>query len=356
MRRRWHDSELNFWPGFTDVLSGMLLATVFVLTMFAVTQSALVSIVHNKDSALADLRAETARLAALLSREKTKGGKLQEKIAGQAQELVQLGSAKRSAEDELRKLEELIGADRRQVEALLAQLKQYNEQIRALNAKLASAESDAKFKDASISDLQAALTRLRQQLEQMSKSLDTQSNQASAQRVRISQLLVELSKKDARIAELELLERYKSEFLEKMSAVFGDNPDIRVVGDRFIFQSEVLFRSGSANLGERGKRELVRFAQAFLELVPQIPNELKVNVQVEGHTDSDPIGATDQYRDNWHLSSERALKVVNFLQKRNFPKNMLSAAGFGSNQPRAEGNTAQVKAQNRRIEIRITRR
>lgn len=347
---------MNFWPGFTDVLAGMLLATVFVLTMFAVTQGGLVSLLHNKDSDLVRLREQTELLASLLRKEKQRSLELQSQIERQGASILDLGTKHRGVQEELRALEALVGGDRNRVEDLLAQLKQYNEQIQALNAKLASAQSDTKFKDASIADLQAALARLRSQLEQMSGSLNERDSQAAAQKVRIAELLVQMSKKDARIAQLELLERYRSEFLEKMTAVFGDNPNIRVVGDRFVFQSEVLFRSGSARLGEGGKAELDRFGKAFVELLPQIPPDLPVNVQVEGHTDSDPIGAGERFRDNWHLSTERALEVVEHLQARGIPREMLSAAGFGQNQPRARGKSAKAKAQNRRIEIRITRR
>lgn len=355
MRRRWHSTEMNFWPGFTDVLSGMLLATVFVLTMFAVTQGGLVSLLHNKDSALVELREQTEKLAALLRQEKLRSLSLESQIERQGAEMLALGQKNRSVQDELRALEDLVGGDRLQVESLLAQLKAYNEQIQALNAKLASAQSDTQFKDASIADLQAALARLRKQLEQMSGTLDQRESQAASQKLRIAELLVQMSKKDDRIAKLELLERYRSEFLEKMTAVFGDNPNIRVVGDRFVFQSEVLFRSGSARLGDGGKDELNRFAKAFVELLPQIPPDLPVNVQVEGHTDNVPIGSAE-FRDNWHLSTERALQVVSHLQARGIPKDMLSAAGFGENQPRSKGNNAKARAANRRIEIRITRR
>lgn len=347
---------MNFWPGFTDVLSGMLLATVFVLTMFAVTQGGLVSLLNNKDSALIELREQTELLAALLRKEKKRSLELESEIEKQGAQMLELGKKNRSVQDELLALETLVGGDRLQVESLLAQLKTYNEQIQALNAKLASAQSNAQFKDASISDLQAALARLRKQLEQMSGTLDARESQAATQKLRIAELLVQMTKKDARIAQLELLERYRSEFLEKMTAVFGDNPNIRVVGDRFVFQSEVLFRSGSARLGDGGKGELDRFAKAFVELLPQIPPDLPVNVQVEGHTDKVPIGSAERFRDNWHLSTERALEVVSHLQAQGIPKEMLSAAGFGENQPRAKGNSARAKAANRRIEIRITRR
>ena len=165
-----------------------------------------------------------------------------------------------------------------------------------------------------------------------------------------------MARKDERIEELERLEKYTSEFLAKMSEVFKDNPNIKVVGDRFVFQSEVLFESGSDELGAAGIGELDKFVRAFRELMPRIPKSLEVNVQVQGHTDSDQVVLTDRFTGNWELSTARALRVVEHMARRGFPERMMSASGFGEHAPRVRGRSADAKAQNRRIEIRITRR
>ena len=141
-----------------------------------------------------------------------------------------------------------------------------------------------------------------------------------------------------------------------MSEVFKDNPNIKVVGDRFVFQSEVLFASGSDELGLPGRRELLKFVNAFKELLPRIPRDLDVNIQVQGHTDTDKVVFTDRFASNWELSAARALTVVDFLADHGIPQDMLSAAGFGEFAPRVPGDSPEAKAQNRRIEIRITRR
>jgi chemotaxis protein MotB len=356
VRRRRSSFEFNFWPGFTDVLAGMLLALVLVLTFFAVTQTGLVHLVGGKDAALRALEEQAAELRRLLALSEDRAEALSVDLIAATQAVELFGAERDAAVAVAQALRDEVADEQVRIADLARRLKDYVEQIKELNAKLADAEETAEARESSVAELQAAVNRLRSQLARMGADLGAARRKTNEQSLRLSQLLVEMAKKDERIVELERLERYRSEFLERMSEVFADNPNVRVVGDRFVFQSEVLFASGSAEIGEAGRRELDKFVRAFKALIPRIPEDLDVNVQVQGHTDTDALVSDEQFRDNWELSTARALRVVNVLAAAGVPDSMMSAAGFGEHFPRVQGSSPEAKAQNRRIEIRITRR
>jgi len=356
VRRRRSSFEFNFWPGFTDVLAGMLLTLVLVLTFFAVTQTGLVHLVGGKDAALRALEEQAAELRRLLAVSEDQAEALSADLIAATAAVELFGEDRDAALAAVRALREETADDQVRIADLARRLRQYVEQIKELNAKLSSAEETVEARESSVAELQTAVNRLRSQLAKMNADLGAARRSANQQSLKVSQLLVEMAKKDERIVELERLERYRSEFLERMSEVFADNPNVRVVGDRFVFQSEVLFASGSAEIGEAGRRELDKFVRAFQALIPRIPKDLDVNVQVQGHTDIDALAPTAGFRDNWELSSARALRVVGFLAESGIPDGMMSAAGFGEHFPRVQGASPEAKAQNRRIEIRITRR
>jgi chemotaxis protein MotB len=334
----------------------MLLVMVFALTFFALTQAGLLHVVGGKDAALRALEDQLAELRFLLRQTEERADSLEVELRSATSLLTQLGAERAAAEQAAVSTGEELAASRAQLDSLVRQLREYVRQVEELNARLAQAEELAENRQSSIGDLQLAVNRLREQLARMSQQLSAAERKAQVQAVELSGLLAEMARKDRRIVELERLERYTSEFLARMSEVFADNPNIKVVGDRFVFQSEVLFASGSADLGEAGRRELAKFVGAFQELIPRIPRDLNVNVQVQGHTDTDPVVLSDRFKDNWDLSTARALSVVEYASAHGIPRDMLSAAGFGEHQPRVPGKTPQAKAQNRRIEIKITRR
>jgi chemotaxis protein MotB len=356
VRRRRLGADVDFWPAFTDVLSGMLLVMVFALTFFALTQAGLVQVVGGKDAALRALEDQLAELRRLLGQTEARADELQRELLAATALLEDLSAEGQAARAEATATRDELEAERARIADLVRQLREYVQAIEELNARLAQAEEVAESRRASIGELQLAVNRLREQLARMAAQLAVAEKQAQSQALRLSDLLAEMARKDARIAELERLEKYTSEFLARMSEVFKDNPNIKVVGDRFVFQSEVLFASGSAEVGEAGRRELQKFVDAFRGLIPRIPRELQVNVQVQGHTDTDAVVLSDRFKDNWDLSAARALAVVDYLGGHGVPQDMLSAAGFGEYQPRIPGQSPAAKAQNRRIEIRITRR
>lgn len=139
-----------------------------------------------------------------------------------------------------------------------------------------------------------------------------------------------------------------------MREILSDRPDIRIVGDRFVFPSEVLFPLGAAELNEEGREQMLKVAEALLEIGREIPDDIEWVLRVDGHTDTIPVSGTGRYQDNWELSQARALAVVKYFIDQGIPPERLVAAGFGEFQPLEDGDTADARAKNRRIELKLT--
>jgi chemotaxis protein MotB len=152
------------------------------------------------------------------------------------------------------------------------------------------------------------------------------------------------------------LNRYRSDFFGRLREILSDRENIRIVGDRFVFQSEVLFPTGSADINPQGLVEMKKLADAVVELNKEIPDDINWVLRVDGHTDNVPLSGTGRYRDNWELSSARATAVVKFLIANGVPANRLVAAGFGEYQPLEADDSSDARSRNRRIELKLTER
>lgn len=313
--------------------------------------------------------------------------------------------AARSGEEDLRSLEEKLAtalADRMASEATVAQTR---EKLAAALAAKKAAELEAKdqlsaseAQQALLSDARARLAQsqeqattsakqaellnqqvaqLRMQLGQLQTLLDDSNARDSAQQVQIQKLGSELNAAIARVAQEERrrrkleqeraqrleeekrqLESYRSEFFGRLREVLADQEGIRIEGDRFVFSSEVLFQAGSADLSPLGRREIAKVSNILRQIMRDIPSEIDWIIRVDGHTDDVPIRrAGGQFQDNWHLSQARALSVVrDMIDSYGIPPQRLSANGFGQYQPINPAQTQEARAQNRRIELKLTER
>jgi chemotaxis protein MotB len=337
--RARRDSGLNYWPGFVDALSTLVLGIIFLLTVFMVVQFYLTQEVTGKDTVLARLNAQLAQLTDLLSLEKTGKLSLEEEIAQMRSSLMAIeterdryrslyegvGAGAADAQGKAAELTGQLDAERRLTTRALAQVEVLNQQIAALRRQLAALEQALEASESKDKDLQARLADLGQRL-----------NIALAQRVQ------ELS-------------RYRSDFFGRLRAILGNRPDVRIVGDRFVFQSEVFFDTGQAVLRPEGRAELDKLASALTELDKQIPGEIAWVLRVDGHTDIRPTtGVT--FRTNWDLSAARAISVVQYLIGRGVSPQRLVAAGFGEFQPLDAGQGEDAYRRNRRIELKLTER
>jgi chemotaxis protein MotB len=227
---------------------------------------------------------------------------------------------------ELGKLNSQLDIEKEATARAVAQITILNQQISALRRQMAALEQALGTSEQKEKDAQMHLADLGQRL-----------NVALAQRVQ------ELS-------------RYRSDFFGKLREILGNRPDIRVVGDRFVFQSEVFFDSGAAVLRPEGRAELDKLATALLELEKQIPLEINWVLRVDGHTDTRQVSATSPYKSNWELSAARAISVVQYLISKGISPQRLVAAGFGEFQPIDPGTTDEAFSRNRRIELKLTER
>ncbi|MEM9783476.1 MAG: peptidoglycan-binding protein [Pseudomonadota bacterium] len=203
--------------------------------------------------------------------------------------------------------------------------------------------------------LNRQVRELRQQLGALQALLDDAASRDEAQQVRIealgSQLNAALAQKVSELA------RFRSEFFGRMRDVLGGREDIQIVGDRFVFQSEVLFAPGSASLGPEGRAQLRQLGEVLREVSAEVPEGLNWILRVDGHTDALPITRVGRFRNNWELSQARALSVVSYLvDNENVPPSRLAATGFGEYQPLVVSDDPDVFAANRRIEFKFTER
>jgi chemotaxis protein MotB len=338
-RSRRGDSGMNYWPGFVDALSTLILSIIFILTVFVVVQFYLQQEVAGKDTALGQLNAQIAQLTELLSMEKTGKSSAEDQLAQLRASL----SIAESERDKLKGIAEGAGAglsaaqgqasslagqlegEKKLSARALAQVEVLNQQIAALRRQLGALEQALEVTEKRDKESQSRITELGQRL-----------NVALAQRVQ------ELS-------------RYRSDFFGRLRAILGNRSDIRIVGDRFVFQSEVFFDAGQAALLTEGRSELDRLASALTELERQIPAEIPWVLRVDGHTDVRPI-ASAQYPSNWELSAARAISVVQYLVGRGISPQRLVAAGFGEFQPLDPEKSEDAYRRNRRIELKLTER
>jgi chemotaxis protein MotB len=335
LARRGRERTVDYWPGFVDALSTLILGIVFLLSVFVIVQFFLSQEVTGKDSALARLNAQLAQLTELLSLEKVGKSNLEDSLASLRANLATTESERdrlkglyEGAQSGSGKANELAGqldAQKSVASRALAQVELLNQQIAALRRQLAALESALEASEVKDKESQTRLADLGQRL-----------NLALAQRVQ------ELS-------------RFRSEFFGRLRTILGDRPDVRVVGDRFVFQSEVFFDAGSAVIQPGGRAELDKLANALVELEKQIPKDVAWVLRVYGHTDTRPI-ASAQFPSNWELSAARAISVVQYLIGKGISPQRLVAAGFGEFQPLDPAANDDAYRRNRRIELKLTER
>ena len=332
--------SVNYWPGFVDALSTMLLVIIFLLSVFMLAQFFLSREVSGKDTALAKLNHQIEELTSLLAMERTGKNDAQSNLLG-------LSATLDASQKEQARLRGMIAQGAANADTVggkasaataaldaekdvsvraLAQVDILNQQIAALRRQLAAIEDALSASEASGKDAQTKIADLGSRL-----------NTALAQKVQ------ELS-------------RYRSDFFGRLRQILGSRPGIRVVGDRFVFQSSVLFDSGKAEVSAAGHQSLDDLAAAVIDLEREIPPEIPWILRIDGHTDKHPLSGTGQFKSNWELSSARAIAVVQYLMSKGIPPDRLAAAGFAEYQPIDPGDDEEALARNRRIELKLTER
>jgi chemotaxis protein MotB len=337
-RRGRGDPGMNYWPGFVDALSTLILSVIFLLSVFVVVQFFMAQEVSGKDTALQRLNAQIAQLTNLLSLEKSGAVDLEQQIA-------QMRAGLATAENERDRLKGAAEAASGAAEA--------QGQVNQLSGELDSQKALSARALAQVEALNQQIAALRRQLSALESALDVSDQRDKESQTRLADLGQRLNV--ALAQRVQELSRYRSDFFGRLRQILGNRQDVRVVGDRFVFQSEVFFDAGQAILKPEGMSELDTVASALVELEKQIPADIAWVMRVDGHTDVRPI-VTAQFRSNWELSAARAISVVQYLIAKGVSPQHLVAAGFGEFQPLDTAPTEAAYSRNRRIELKLTER
>ena len=333
--RRSGGNHALFWPGYVDVFATLLLVVTFLLSVFMVAQFYISQESTGKDTVLRRLQRQIAELTNLLSLEKGQGKTLQDELAS-----LQANFATLRADNE--RLAGIAGASGDK-----------DARIAALSKELADKSTLSADAQARVDLLNQQLLQLRRQMAALQEAIGAWEAKDKESQARISDLGARLNIVLAK--QVQELQRYRSDFFGRLRELLRDRKDIRVVGDRFVFESEVLFPSGQATMTVEGLAAMDQLATAIVELEKSIPPEIDWALQVDGHTDIRRI-ASVQFPSNWELSSARATTVVKFLISRGVSPKRLVAAGYGEFQPLEEGTSEEVLRRNRRIELKLTNR
>ena len=370
---------IDIWPGFVDALASVLIVFIFMLLVFVLAQFYATWELAGREATITRLERSIDELARTLSLERERSAQLQTQLSDTETRLRATLAERDSlfgrltasegklnlTQAELDEAKRTIRADRETIEARLADIVRLQRDIEALRELRAKLEAEVGERNTTIANERrltaaaesrvAELTRqiqaLRDQLAAVSNALDLEKATVKAQQVEIADLGKRLNLALAR--RVQELNRYRSEFFGRLRQALGDRPDIRIVGDRFVFQSEVLFDSGSAELGAAGREQVRRVARTLNEVSKNIPSNLDWVLRIDGHTDRRPI-RNAEFRSNWELSTARALSIVRLLIAEGVPPKRLIAAGFGEYHPIDPGNSPAAWQKNRRIEIRFT--
>ena len=338
-RARKNNTGADYWPGFVDAMATLLLVVTFLLSMFMVTQYFVTQESSDKDSALSSLNRQISSLTELLALERSKKKSLEETV----QTLNATLTASQDEQNRLKGLLDTAGTTGKSADARVIELTSDLEKEKKLTAEARS----------QVAVLNQQLAELRRQIAALNAALEASEARDRQSRQTIANLGARLNVALAR--KVQELSQYRSDFFGKLLKILRKRSDVRVVGDRFVFATEVLFGSGSAEISLQGMPELDKLADALKELDAEIPSDLNWVLRVDGHTDDRPINSA-LFPSNWELSAARAISVVRYLISRGIKPERLVAAGFGEFHPIDPDDTEEARAKNRRIELKLTQK
>lgn len=327
----------NYWPGFVDALSSLLLVIIFLLSLFMLTQFFLGQEIQGKDTAMSRLNSQIAELTELLNLER---------------------SSNADATSDLAALQATLGTMTTERDSLASQLAGIGSGDDGKDAQIATLTGDLEAQRdisddavAQVALLNQQLSALRTQIGALEEALNASETKASESKTQVADLGRRLNV--ALAQRVQDLSRYRSDFFGRLRTILEGRADVRVVGDRFVFQSEVLFGAGEANISDEGTAELGKLAEAVKQLETEIPADVNWVLRIDGHTDKRPIN-TAQFPSNWELSAARAIAVTKYLVAQGVSPQHLVAAGFGDSRPIDGGDSDEAYARNRRIEFKLT--
>ncbi len=339
MGRKAKRRHLDIWPGYVDALSTMLMMVALVLVIMMAAQFALSNALNTREAQMSELALRLQKLNDALNLERSTS----EGLKGQKS---QLETRVKQVQDEASQIRNRLTESEGKLSGLVGE------------RDSAKREMERAFKETT--ELKVQLSDMVRQIEDLNKKLALLTSDLASAKSSISEKEIKIKDLDAKLKrkmleKVEELSEYRSEFFGRLKKALGNRPDIKIVGDRFVFQSEVFFQTASADLQESGKEQLAKLADTLKELAKTIPKDINWILNVVGHTDKRPINMP-QFRSNWELSSARAISVVKFLVEQGIPPERLSATGYGEYQPLDNGTSEEALSRNRRIELKFNQR
>ena len=345
--------EINYWPGFVDVLGTLLIVTIFTVLISTITQIYFNDQLEVKRGEISNLDEEINNLIDQLGGVTKKKKEAEKKFLDLENRFEKLQAEKSQLTEDFSKNQYILKMKNKELSDLVSERGSLLEKIQKRNEKLDTLSFENKKYEIDMFEMKRNIEKLNNRLNELSSLLIAAEEKDKTNKVKIENLGKKLNQ--ALAGKLQEISKYQSEFFRKIKEALGNREDIIVSGDRFIFPSEVFFESGSDIIQEAGREKLYEIAVSLKEISEKIPKKIDWILRIDGHTDKVPIN-NERFKSNWHLSSSRAINIVKFFIEEGISPNRLVAAGFGEYSPLLLDDNEQAYEKNRRIEIKLTTR
>ncbi len=351
--RRRSQQRLDIWPGYVDALASLLMVVIFLLMIFSIAQMFLSQSLDKKDNELESLNTRISEISNLLNLRNDENIELKNVLEMVSGEVSDLENETKKQSQRINLLDESITQLTTEGESLSHERDNLGKALEETRSSLSAKEATNRHQEEQLRTLNLQITLLRSQLEQIANALVSAETATQEKEIELKDLSQRLNLALAK--KVNELEQYRSEFFATLKKSLSDTDGVIIQGDRFILPSELLFKVGSASIGQAGKQELKTLAKTLTLISDKIPEDLEWILRIDGHTDAQPI-TSQRYTSNWSLSVARAVSVVEFLQSEGIDPSHLAATGFGENHPIDPGKTPDSYRKNRRIEFKLTNR
>ena len=345
--------EINYWPGFVDVLGTLLIVTIFTVLISTITQIYFNDQLEVKRGEISNLDEEINNLIEQLGGVTKKKKEAEKKFLDLENQFEKLQAEKSQLQEDFSKNQYILKMKNKELSDLVSERGNLLEKIQKRNEKLDTLSFENKKYEIDMFEMKRNIEKLNNRLNELSSLLIAAEEKDKTNKVKIENLGKKLNQ--ALAGKLQEISKYQSEFFRKIKEALGNREDIIVSGDRFIFPSEVFFESGSDIIQEAGREKLYEIAVSLKEISEKIPKKIDWILRIDGHTDKVPIN-NERFKSNWHLSSSRAINIVKFFIEEGISPSRLVAAGFGEYSPLLLDDNEQAYEKNRRIEIKLTTR
>ena len=344
-------SIINIWPGFVDVIATLLLVFVFLLAVLMISENFLTQAISGKNTALENLRSRIYSLELDLEEKKEKNSSLADLLENLNQQLIRLNLEKDNLDNNLNNEKSKSSNLQLDINSLEQKVAFLYDELGVEKLKVISTNKTNKKFKLTIQELNQNIIGLNNKMLEVQRSLNISNKELNNKNIEIknlgNKLNIALEKK---VGELE---EYRSEFFGELKKIIGKEKEINIVGDRFVLQSEVFFKSGSAEIGKGGIKKVIEITKILKSITSKIPENINWLIQVEGHTDNLPI-ANETFPSNWELSTSRAIAVAKIMMKNGIASDKINVAGYGEFRPLVANINNFNREKNRRIELKLT--